>query len=215
MIIFCEKVSLLGVHYHFRLASVHYIESTNKSWQGSEPPLFGNANFWKRLLLQPLPGSKVCMCLCVCIPEHLTGRHMINDRQKVEVGSKYFPSALHPPLPSSVPFARTNNILTWSRLGGFPSPTLSKWGKKSECILQWQDRKSFSGKKYLDRFGEKKFHDNSHKMKHPCFSPVRKEVENRKTRFFVPLSLFLWMIRQTLQRTLHLAPLTTESQTLE
>ena len=46
MVIFGEKLTLLGVHYHFKLASVHYDKSTKKSWRGQTPPLFGNARIF-------------------------------------------------------------------------------------------------------------------------------------------------------------------------
>ena len=46
-----------GVHNHFRFTSVHYVESTKKSWQGSNPPspFLTMLRFWERLLSQPLP----------------------------------------------------------------------------------------------------------------------------------------------------------------
>ena len=50
------NLSLLWVHYHFRLAFVHFIKSTKKSWHGSDPPPFlGVPGFWQCLSLQPLP----------------------------------------------------------------------------------------------------------------------------------------------------------------
>ena len=42
---FGEKLSLLGIHYHFKLAFVHYVKSTKKILAGVRPllPLLGNA----------------------------------------------------------------------------------------------------------------------------------------------------------------------------
>ena len=44
-VIFGEKLSLLGVHYQFKLTSVHYVKSNKKILAGVKPPLplLGNA----------------------------------------------------------------------------------------------------------------------------------------------------------------------------
>ena len=58
-------VSIWSVHYHFKLASVHNINSTNlKSWHGSAPPPFlAIQKFSKGLLLKPLPPLQGINCI--------------------------------------------------------------------------------------------------------------------------------------------------------
>ena len=38
MVIFGEKLLLLGIHYHFKLASVHHVKFTQKILAGVSPP---------------------------------------------------------------------------------------------------------------------------------------------------------------------------------
>ena len=55
-------LSLLGVYYHFRLTSVHYVKSTKKSWQGADPPpLFGNAKIFRA----PISLTPSLMAPCI------------------------------------------------------------------------------------------------------------------------------------------------------
>ena len=77
MVIFWEKLSLPGVLYHFKLASVHYVKSVKKSWQGSEPPppLLGNARIFTGFctatppLLHYLCCEKACKFSCLILKQ--------------------------------------------------------------------------------------------------------------------------------------------------
>ena len=54
---FGEKLSLMGVHYHFKLTSVHYVKSTKKILAGvrTPSPFLAMPGFSQVLVQPPLP----------------------------------------------------------------------------------------------------------------------------------------------------------------
>ena len=52
---FGEQFSLLGVHYHFKLASVHYDKYTKQILAGVRPPFLAMPRFSRFFVHPPLP----------------------------------------------------------------------------------------------------------------------------------------------------------------